>query len=218
MPLRPWPVAYHRPGSRGSAPMIGRPSGVTGRRPAHVRRFTASRAQGRAERRPRRAKMRASPADVVSGRNPTYSIVEPTMASSPRAEEVAAVSVHDAARRARRPRQRRHLTAYGCHRDRPRHAFDRSRPRAGRDEHVRGRVPGVPSRSTPDDAVAALLDADRRIADDQRAAPFRVGEQCRDQLLRIERAFTRRPRGRRRVGPNQGHRAFTSSASSQSLR
>src|SRR4051812_28338320 len=41
IPFLPWPVAYQRPESWGSAPIIGKPSGVIGRSPAQVRRTLA---------------------------------------------------------------------------------------------------------------------------------------------------------------------------------
>src|SRR6478736_2211296 len=62
--------------------MIGRPSGVPGRSPAQVRR--TSRCARAGTRALAFAKRCASPAGVDSGWNPAASMVEPTIASSPR--------------------------------------------------------------------------------------------------------------------------------------
>ena len=85
IPFLPCPVAYQSPLALGSAPMIGRPSGVMGRSPAHVRVTSSPASGGQMALTP--AKIRASPAAVVVASKPAYSMVEPTTASLPRARE-----------------------------------------------------------------------------------------------------------------------------------
>ena len=144
MPFRPCPVAYHSPRSRGSAPMIGRPSGVTGRSPAQVRRTSALVRVGQSA--VTAAKTRASPAEVTSGWKPAYSMVEPGDRLVAPGHQVAAAAVDDRAPGAGGPGKRRHLSPHRRHRHGPRHATDRPGPGAGRDDHVARRVPAPPAR------------------------------------------------------------------------
>src|SRR5581483_3386930 len=79
MPLRKCPVAATRPSAPGTGPMIGRPSSLPGRRPAHSKRTCAAPSCG--TRAAAVARMRRRPSRVVRRRKPTRSTVDPANTS-----------------------------------------------------------------------------------------------------------------------------------------
>ncbi len=196
MPFRPWPVAYQSPPSRGSAPMIGSPSGVTGRRPDHVRRIGPSMP---AQRRDRAGRCRASPAEVTSGSEPDILHRRPGDRLVPAGDQVTAVAVDDGALGILRPGERRPSGRGPAPRRGGAGTPSRAPDHAPAAITISAAPDTWPARpTTPDDTVTPLIDAERRVVHQPAPQPGGVRQERADELLGLERALRAAPRGRPR--------------------